>query len=117
MLENIDKIVGSKIRELRLSSGMTQSQLAERIGVTYQQIQKYEKGISSISIKRLFAIADTLNVSLKSFFEDLPVVEEEKVDYFLSKESIEVAKLINNISDQKLKNSIIQLIRLLSDTK
>ncbi len=117
MFENIDKIVGYKIRELRILSGMTQSQLAEKIGVTYQQIQKYEKGISSISLRRLYAIANTLNVSIKSFFENVPLVEEENVNYYLSKECIEIAKHINEIHDQRIKDNIIQLILLLSSSK
>lgn len=70
--DHIDKRIGTKIQELRIAMGMSRHQLAEKIGVTHQQTQKYEKGINRISAGRLAAIAETLGKPVGYFFEDNP---------------------------------------------
>ncbi len=64
----IDKYVGSRIREGRVSLSLSQEQLARVLGVSFQQIQGYEKGVNGISAVRLFDICKILNVSLASMF-------------------------------------------------
>ena len=64
----IDEYIGSRIRECRLSLHLTQEQLARALGVSFQQVQNYEKGINGISAVRLFDICKILNVSLASMF-------------------------------------------------
>ena len=64
-----DKIVGQNIRVHRLSKGLTQEGLGDRLGVTFQQIQKYEKGSNRIGSGRLYEIAEVLEVPVTSFFE------------------------------------------------
>ena len=64
----IDDHVGARIRERRIMLGLTQQQLAELIGVTYQQAHKYERGISRVSAGRLFHIATALGVPVEYFF-------------------------------------------------
>src|ERR671938_2115926 len=68
--QDIDRYVGSKMRERRIMLGLTQQQMAELIGVTYQQAHKYEKGINRIAAGRLFTIAQALGVDVGYFFQD-----------------------------------------------
>jgi transcriptional regulator with XRE-family HTH domain len=67
--QDIDRHVGQRMRERRIMLGLTQQQMAELIGVTYQQAHKYEKGINRIAAGRLYAIARTLGVEISYFFE------------------------------------------------
>ena len=66
---DIDELVGCNIRLLRLNRGMLQTELAEASGLTFQQIQKYEKGRNRVGAGRLFAIAGVLGVPVSAFFE------------------------------------------------
>lgn len=70
-VQDIDRHVGARIRELRIMLGLTQQQLADLIGVTYQQAHKYERGINRVSAGRLFQIARALGVPVGSFFEGI----------------------------------------------
>ena len=70
--EEIDALVGRRVRELRLQLGLTQTQLADAIGVTFQQVQKYERGSNRISASKLWLIADRLGVSPASLLTGLP---------------------------------------------
>jgi len=69
--QDIDRHVGSRIRERRIMLGLTQQEMADLIGVTYQQAHKYERGINRISAGRLFAVAQILSVDVSHFFEGL----------------------------------------------
>ena len=69
--QEVDRHVGVKLRERRLALGLTQQQLAEAVGITYQQELKYEKGVNRIAAGRLHAIAGALGVEPGYFFEDL----------------------------------------------
>ena len=69
--DNIDKIVGDNVRALRISRGLSQTQLADRIGITFQQVQKYEKGANRIAAGRLYRIAKLFEVSLESLYNGL----------------------------------------------
>jgi transcriptional regulator with XRE-family HTH domain len=68
----IDTYIGSRMRERRLELEMSQDALGKELGVSFQQIQKYEKGTNRVSAARLFAICKALNVSLSSMFERDP---------------------------------------------
>jgi transcriptional regulator with XRE-family HTH domain len=65
---SIDQLIGRNIRISRLAAGMTQEDLAEKIGVTFQQVQKYEKGTNRVGSGRLFEIADLLAIPVASLF-------------------------------------------------
>ena len=74
----IDMHVGKRIRERRKELGLTQSMVAERLNLTFQQVQKYERGINRVSASRLYDIKEILNVNINYFFEelsDLSVIE------------------------------------------
>jgi transcriptional regulator with XRE-family HTH domain len=69
--QDVDRYVGARMRERRIMLGLTQQQMAELIGVTYQQAHKYEKGINRIASGRLYNIAQALGVDVSYFFEGL----------------------------------------------
>jgi transcriptional regulator with XRE-family HTH domain len=66
---DIDRFLGHRIKQLRLGAGMTQQQVARRLGVSSQQVHKYEKGISRFSAERLLAIARVFDVAVADLFE------------------------------------------------
>jgi transcriptional regulator with XRE-family HTH domain len=68
----IDKHIGSRVRARRIMLGMSQERLADALGLTFQQVQKYEKGVNRIGASRLLQIAGILDVSIEFFFEGLP---------------------------------------------
>ena len=68
----IDKHIGSRVRARRIMLGMSQERLAGALGLTFQQVQKYEKGVNRIGASRLLQIAGILDVGIEFFFEGLP---------------------------------------------
>jgi transcriptional regulator with XRE-family HTH domain len=70
-LIDVDRYVGSRIRERRVMRGLTQTQFADLIGVTYQQAHKYEKGINRVAASRLYCIARALGVGVDYFYEGI----------------------------------------------
>lgn len=76
MKNPIDAHVGKRIRHRRWMVGLTQQQLAERVGIKFQQIQKYETGMNRVSASRLWNIAETLGVPISFFFEGLDDTRE-----------------------------------------
>lgn len=112
--------IGKKIKKLREISGLSQSELAEKIGVSYQQIQKYERGKSSISVDRLYQIADVLKVPVKIFFEEehkgvAESREEYKTGIFeLEKEEVQFLSAFKGIRSKNLRQSLLKLLREIS---
>lgn len=77
----LDGLIGNKMNQLRLARGMTRHQLAEKVGVTHQQLQKYEKGVNRITASRLADIAKALGVDVTYFFEeDLLPLDNEYIE-------------------------------------
>jgi transcriptional regulator with XRE-family HTH domain len=68
----VDRYIGTRMREQRLALNMSQAQLGGELGVSFQQIQKYESGVNRVSAARLYSICKALNVSLSSMFERGP---------------------------------------------
>ena len=77
MESNFNRHLGSKLRMRRLSLGLTQTKVAQAINVTFQQIQKYEKGTNGISSLRIMQLANFLKVPVVYFFEDFPLYQGE----------------------------------------
>jgi len=118
----IEKRIGQKIREIRKKKGISQMGLAEKVGLSFQQIQKYEKGISKISVSRLFQIANALNVDIYTFFEEnnnIPVAMEEIESYGakLTQQEKELVKLFRNIDNKKIKQGILTMLRGICEQK
>lgn len=108
--------IGDKIRSLRKQFGLSQEQLGEIAGVTYQQIQKYENGTDRISTDRLGLIAEGLKIPISYFFEEKsPKVKEKEVLYHtigeLSKQELELIKLFRMVKGKKTKEKLFTLIK------
>ena len=114
MESNFNRHLGSKLRMRRLALGLTQTKVAHAINVTFQQIQKYEKGTNGISSLRIMQLANFLNVPVVYFFEDYPAYNSASVD--IDKvESLDLnysflAKLFSSLSSPQ-KEKIFQVLR------
>lgn len=119
----IDVHVGARVRMRRFLVGMSQGKLAGHLGVTFQQVQKYEKGMSRISASRLQTIANVFEVPVGFFFEnivDYPLVEgealSEAVDAtLLTQDGMALNKAFVQIKSTKVRRSVIELVKLLAE--
>jgi transcriptional regulator with XRE-family HTH domain len=110
----IDQHVGARIRERRIMLGLTQQQLAELIGVTYQQAHKYERGVNRVSAGRLFQIAKVLSVPMAYFYEG---VGEQELKPITSRERrvLEIARNFSGITNERHQEALSQLARVLAN--
>lgn len=111
--QTIECHVGLKIRELRVQLGLTQQQLAEMIGVTYQQAHKYERGVNRISAGRLYEIARVLGVDVGHFFEGLGTGVEAKLSG-RQRLCLELSRNFSNIENERHQQAVSQLCRILA---
>lgn len=113
----IDTVVGARLRLHRQMAGMSQSQLADAVGITFQQVQKYERAANRISASRLVQFANALNMPVSAFFEDLPgpngaPLGKDCVMSFLgSPDGVELAAAWMEIERPEFKRQFLQLIR------
>ena len=116
MAHPVDVHVGKRVRHRRWMLGVTQQQLAERVGIKFQQIQKYETGMNRISASRLWDIAEALDVPVSFFFEGLDGRGEEAMDGDLmsDKEALELVRSYYAIPETQRKR-LFELARVLSD--
>jgi len=114
-VRDIDQHVGARIRERRILMGYTQQQMANLIGVTYQQAHKYEKGINRISAGRLYSIASALNVPINYFFDGLSPTDK-LVPSSRQRMCLEMARNFSSIENEKFQDALSHLARALSDT-
>jgi transcriptional regulator with XRE-family HTH domain len=128
----IDIHVGSRVRFRRMLLGMSQEKLGERLGLTFQQVQKYEKGINRIGASRLFDLAQVLGVSVQFFYDDAPLAIESEattadgqpqapadehsiVEFLRSRDGLELNRAFVRISDIKARRAIVDLVRSLAN--
>ncbi|ETW12656.1 DNA-binding protein [Roseivivax marinus] len=129
MTHPVDVHVGKRIRHRRWLVGMTQQQLAERVGIKFQQIQKYETGANRVSASRLWDIADALDVPVSFFFEGLEATEAEMseagheampttdavpADILGDKEALDLVRSYYAIPEHQ-RRRLFELARVLSD--
>jgi transcriptional regulator with XRE-family HTH domain len=119
MKHPVDVHVGKRIRHRRWMVGMTQQQLAEKVGIKFQQIQKYETGMNRVSASRLWDISEALSVPISFFFEGL----DEQVpasgkslpgDILADKEALELVRSYYAIPENQ-RRRLFELARVLSD--
>ncbi|MCH8237583.1 MAG: helix-turn-helix transcriptional regulator [Proteobacteria bacterium] len=110
-----DRHVGNRIRERRVMLGLSQQQMAEMIGVTYQQAHKYERGINRISAGRLFEIAQVLGVSVGHFFEGLGNGDGGNQLHDRQRMCLEVARNFSQIDNKNHQEALSHLARALAD--
>lgn len=121
MAHPVDVHVGKRVRHRRWLIGMTQQQLAEKVGIKFQQIQKYETGANRVSASRLWDISEVLDVPVSFFFEGLDVeqaavAKEERMpsDLMGDKEAMELIRSYYSIPENQRKR-LFDLARVLSD--
>jgi transcriptional regulator with XRE-family HTH domain len=122
----IDRHVGSRVRMRRMLAGVSQEKLGEALGLTFQQVQKYEKGSNRISASRLQQIAKMLDVPVAFFFEGAPTGDMPTggfsdaassayvPDFMGSSEGVQLTKAFARIKDGKVRRRIIDLVEALA---
>lgn len=116
MKHPVDTHVGKRIRHRRWMVGMTQQQLADQVGIKFQQIQKYETGMNRVSASRLWDIATTLGVSIGFFFEGLGdgAMAAADADMMADKEALELVRSYYAIPEAQ-RRRLFDLARVLSE--
>jgi transcriptional regulator with XRE-family HTH domain len=121
---SIDQYVGGRVRMRRQALGMSQSKLADAIGLTFQQVQKYEKGTNRMGSSRLMQIANVLEVPVTYFFEGAPgqakisrtAPSPDFVTQFLSKEDgLALTRAFMRVRDAKVRRSIVHLVENIAE--
>ena len=126
----IDAHVGARVRLRRMLVGMSQEKLGEMLGVTFQQVQKYEKGANRIGASRLFEVSQILAVPVQYFFDDLPGEGERPIarpqaladnteesfvmDFVVSQEGLALNQAYKKIGNTKLRRRVLDLVRAIS---
>ncbi len=126
----IDVHVGSRIRLRRTLLGMSQVKLAEAIGLTFQQVQKYENGASRVASSRLYGLSRVLDVPVGFFFEDMPASvavgsraqargkgearSTSEVDLIAKRETLELVRAYYKIGDPKVRKRLFELTKALA---
>ncbi len=124
----IDVHVGLRVKLRRVHLGMSQEALGEKLGLTFQQVQKYEKAVNRISASRLYQISEVLGVPVQFFFDDLPdqtgdgasaatlvePVECAIVEFLHSRQAMELHKAFASISDPDVRSSLVAHTRALA---
>lgn len=108
MEKNFRKTLGETIRKYRLAARMSQMALAEKLGISYQQLQKYEKGINNISVYRLHQISKSLNIPISYFLESTEIekIAEDTSAYGLSKEEKALLDLFRRIENKDIRRGL-----------
>jgi transcriptional regulator with XRE-family HTH domain len=117
----IDRHVGSRVRMRRMMVSMSQEKLGERLGITFQQVQKYEKGTNRIGASRLQQISSILAVPVSFFFEGAPDGEPAAgfaetgnpayvSDFLATAEGLALSKAFMKVSDPKVRRRIVDLV-------
>ncbi|MFG1464897.1 helix-turn-helix transcriptional regulator [Xanthobacter sp. DSM 24535] len=118
----IDKYVGSRVRMRRMMVGMSQEKLGESLGITFQQIQKYEKGTNRIGASRLQQISLVLSVPVAFFFEGAPSLTTDSEgfgeahspayvsDFLATSDGLVLTRNFMRISDAKIRRRIVELV-------
>jgi transcriptional regulator with XRE-family HTH domain len=109
----VDQGIGSRIALLRTANGLSQSQLAEALGISFQQVQKYEAGKNRIGAGRLQAIADRLGVPVSTFFEDTTAqAPDDTVEMLLHSDgAIDLLRAYATITDEEVRRSVLTMVK------
>ncbi|HEY5412794.1 MAG TPA: helix-turn-helix transcriptional regulator [Caulobacteraceae bacterium] len=117
--------MGSRIRLRRKLLGLSQQQLAQRLGLTFQQVQKYERGVNRVSASKLYETALVLEAPVTHFFEGLddqpqaansPEGEAAVTAFLMTPEGLELATLFPRIPRGRMRHQVLELVRTLAET-
>jgi transcriptional regulator with XRE-family HTH domain len=124
---SIDGHVGARIRVRRMIIGMSQEQLGASIGVAFQQVQKYERGVNRVSASRLYALALALGVSVSFFFDEMALVvvdgmdgagarpAESEVPKAMSRETLELLRAYYRIVEPQIRHRLLELTKAIAN--
>jgi len=124
----IDRHVGARVRMRRLMVGLSQSKLADALEVTFQQVQKYEKGANRIGASRLQQLARVLSVPPSFFFDGAPTVASPAmgfaedpgntyvVDFLSTAEGLQLNRAFSAIKDPRLRKTVLDLVERIANT-
>jgi transcriptional regulator with XRE-family HTH domain len=125
--QSIDSHVGKRLRLRRTMMGLSQEAVARAVGITFQQVQKYEKGTNAMNANRLYEFARFMNVPVAYFFEGLESGagagfsegESEKFDHkrVSDRESLEMMKAFKRIPEQVVRKRLADLVRAVADNR
>lgn len=127
----MDAHVGSRVRLRRMLLGMSQEKLGEQLGLTFQQVQKYEKGVNRIGASRLFDMAKVLGVPIQFFYDEAQpsasghmttagagMADQPQegfvIDFLSSRDGLELNKAFVRITDTKVRRAVVDLVRSLA---
>jgi transcriptional regulator with XRE-family HTH domain len=122
----VDVHVGDRIRRRRRALGISQDKLAEALGLTFQQVQKYERGANRVSASKLYQVARALHAPIPYFFDGLPdparatsVAEDQAAAFVhempLTPEEREFASWLSRIESRRVRKRLLELVRTLAD--
>ena len=118
----MDKVVGRNIRVHRLAKGMSQTDLANELGITFQQIQKYEKGTNRVGSGRLFEISVILGVSVLTLFEGGKATlakgdDSSPFNLLADPLSLRLVQAFSEISERRTRHSLVDLVESMKSRK
>jgi len=111
MYHKTDVHIGRRLRERRVALGLSQAELAEKLGISFQQVQKYESGANRISGSRLWDISNVLDSHVGYFFDGLDGVVPEDAEPPLDRQTLELARAVNAIEDENVRTHLIRLLK------
>ncbi|NNF77478.1 MAG: helix-turn-helix transcriptional regulator [Rhizobiales bacterium] len=125
----VDVHVGGRVRMRRILIGLSQEKLGEQLGLTFQQVQKYEKGSNRISASRLWQMARILGVPVAFFFDDIPDTPSESsqpgfgesagetalMDFLSSTEGFQLNRAFSQIEQPNVRRKLVELAKALAD--
>jgi len=115
----VDRLVGCRVRLLRKCQGMSQTELANAIGLTFQQVQKYEKGTNRISASKLFEIAQALNVEVAALFADAAAsnasaTSEADESMVPKRTNLQIVRTLSHVRNARVQRKVLELISALA---
>ena len=123
----IDVHVGSRVRLRRMLVGMSQERLGEQLNLTFQQVQKYEKGSNRIGASRLFQISQILGVPVQFFYDDMTTTgtaagggfaesepQDNLMDFVSTPEGVSLNRAFSRITDPQLRRRVLELVRAMA---
>ena len=117
----VDMLVGRNIKLHRLAKSMSQEELAHKLGLTFQQLQKYERGVNRVGGGRLFRIASILGIPVSAFFEGADNPDQKSIDGFsplsliADPQSFRLAQGFSRITDPEMRRTLVNLIERIAD--
>ena len=127
----IDVHVGSRVRFRRMLLGMSQEKLGEALGLTFQQVQKYEKGVNRIGASRLYDLSQVLQVPIQFFYEEAPLgndasagaddnwgerySESAILEFLNTREGLELNRAFVRIDDGKMRRALVELVKSMAE--